>query len=279
MRLGGHIHEEYSDPAGWAAAVRKLGYSAAYCPVGDDASDDDIRAYKEAAAGADIVISEVGAWGNNPVSADDGTRRRSIENSQAKLRLADAIGACCCVNVSGSRGGNWAGPHEEDLTDATFALIVDGVREIIDGVQPKNTYFTLEAMQWSYPDSPESYARLIDAIGRERFAVHLDPTNLVCSPQRYYHNTELIRECFRLLGPRIKSCHAKDVLMDDKALVHLSEVLPGTGRLDYQAYLEGLAALDEDTPLMLEHLSTAEEYERASEHIRGVAREMGLEFK
>jgi hypothetical protein len=63
-------------------------------------------------------------------------------------------------------------------------------------------------MPWAYPDSPDSYLRLLKAIDRKHFAAHLDPVNLVCSPQRYFASGQLIRECFEKLGPYIRSCHA-----------------------------------------------------------------------
>ena len=51
--------------------------------------------------------------------------------------LAEAIDARCYVNIAGSRGGeNWAGPHQENLCDNTFDLIVETVRSIIDAVGP-----------------------------------------------------------------------------------------------------------------------------------------------
>ena len=67
-------------------------------------------------------------------------------------------------------------------------MIVETIRSIIDAVKPTRTFFTLETMPWAYPDSPDTYLRLFKAIDRKQFAVHLDPVNLVCSPQRYYGN-------------------------------------------------------------------------------------------
>jgi sugar phosphate isomerase/epimerase len=107
--------------------------------------------------------------------------------------------------------------------------------------------------------------------------VHLDPVNLVSSPRRYFRNAELIRELFRALGPRVRSCHAKDTLIGEGLTVHLEEVRPGLGALDYRTYLRELARLDPDTPLMIEHLPGAEEYRLAADHIRGVAAGEGLE--
>ena len=133
-------------------------------------------------------------------------------------------------------------------------MIVQTVREIIDAVKPIRTFYTLETMPWMYPDSADSYLELIRAIDRERFAVHLDVVNLICSPQRYFANAALIRECVAKLGPQIKSCHAKDIALADRLTVHLDEVRPGLGGLDYRALLRELNGLDPDLPLMLEHL-------------------------
>jgi hypothetical protein len=78
-------------------------------------------------------------------------------------------------------------------------------------------------MPWMYPDSAENYLRLIHAIDRKRFAVHFDPVNLVNSPQRYYASGDLIRDFTHKLGPRIRSCHAKDIALSGRMTVHLDE--------------------------------------------------------
>jgi len=276
LRLGGPTFEKYADPEGWVKAVKKLGYSAAYCPVGAEAADDVVKAYAVAAEKADIIIAEVGVW-NNPLSSDEKARQAALEKCRKQLTLADRIGARCCVNISGSRGELWDGPSPQNLTDETFDMIVETTRAIINAVKPSRTYFTLETMPWAYPDSADSYLDLLKAIDRKRFAVHLDPVNLVCSPQRYYGSGKLIRECFEKLGPYIKSCHAKDILLQTKLTTHLDEIRPGLGGLDYATFLRELSKIP-DTPLMLEHLKDAEEYRLAADHVRSVARSIGLSF-
>jgi sugar phosphate isomerase/epimerase len=276
LRFGGPVFEKYQDPEGWVQAVKRLGYSAAYCPVDADAADDVVKAYERAAQKADIIIAEVGAW-SNPISPDEGTRRAALQTCRRQLALADRIGARCCVNITGSRGMQWDGPAAENFTEETFDMIVQTTRGIIDDVKPTRTWFALETMPWAYPDSADSYVRLIAAIGRDRCAAHLDPVNLVCSPQRYYSNGKLIAECFEKLGRYIKSCHAKDIYLSPKLTTHLDEVRPGKGGLDYATYLRELNKLP-GVPLMLEHLPNAEEYEQAAAYIRSVARELGLSF-
>jgi len=274
VRLGGPVFEKYKDPAGWVAALKKLGYGAAYCPVSADAGDDVVKAYEKAAKDANIVIAEVGAW-SNPISPDEKTRKEALAKCRRQLHLADRIAARCCVNITGSRSEKWDGPSAGNFTDETFDMIVETTRAIIDDVKPTRTYFTLETMPWAYPDSADSYLSLFRAIDRKRFAVHLDPVNIVCSPQRYFSTGKLIRECFDKLGPHIKSCHAKDIGLQLKLTTHLDEVRPGLGGLDYETFLRELSKRP-DVPLMLEHLPNAEEYRLAAEYIRGVGGKIGI---
>jgi sugar phosphate isomerase/epimerase len=275
MRLGGPVGA-CADPEEWITECRKRGYRAAYCPIGSNADDATVAAYVHAARHADIVIAEVGAW-SNPISPDDEARRKAIAHCQQQLALADRVGARCCVNIAGSRNPDqWDGPHADNLNTDTFHLIVETVRAIVDAVQPTRSCYTLETMPWIYPSSPQEYLHLIEAIDRPGFGVHLDPVNMINCPERYYRNGALISECFTLLGPYIKSCHAKDILLSGKLTVHLDEVRPGLGDLDYATLLRELDRLDPDTPLLLEHLSTQEEYEAAAGHVRSIAHELTI---
>src|SRR5947209_8739477 len=277
MRLGGPLPQNYSDPDAWIAAVKERGYRAAYCPV--EQIGQTINAYAQAARQADVIIAEVGAWRSNPLSKDEHERRKAIDYCQQRLALADAIGALCCVNISGSRGRVWDEPHPDNLTTETFDLIVETVRTIIDAVKPARTFYTLETMPWLYPDSTDSYEKLLRAIDRNQFAVHFDPANLVNSPERYYHNGELIREFTSRLGPHIKSCHARDVVLAARHLpLHLDECRPGLGYLNYRVFLQELQRVDPDMPLMLEHLTCEEDYTLAAEYIRQVARDVEVPF-
>lgn len=271
IRLGGPVFEKFSGPDEWVKQLKLLKYKAAYCPLKTGAGAEEIRNYKNAAQKANIVIAEVGAW-SNPIDPDPEKSNAALKKCIESLELADEIGAKCCVNISGSRNPEkWAGPHKDNLTPETFDLIVETTRKIIDAVQPTNTHFALETMPWAYPDSVESYERLIKAIDRKQFAVHFDPVNLVVSPQVYFKNGEMIKEAFQKLGKYIKSCHAKDILLpDDQLTPHLPEVRAGLGNLDYRVFLTELNKLD-GIPLMMEHLKNAEEYNLAAAYIRSVA--------
>ena len=273
MRLGGPLFGEYTEPEPWIHALRRLGYSACFCPVYSTQKDSTIQAFVKAARAANIVIAELSAW-CNPLSPDDTIRRPAISLCEAQLALADRVGAVCCVGVGGSRAPQWDEPHPDNLTCYTFELVVETVQQIIDAVRPKRTFYTLATMPFAYPDSADSYLRLIKAVDRKCFGVHLDPVNLINSPQRFYDNNLLIRDCFAKLGPYIKSCHAKDVILAPQRLVHLDECRPGQGGLDYRVYLKELNKLDPNTPLMLSGLASEAEYAAAASHVRAIGEEV-----
>ena len=180
------------------------------------------------------------------------------------------------MNIAGSRGREWAGPCAEDFTEETFQMIVDSVRTIIDGVKPLHAFYTLETMQWMYPDSTESYRKLVDAIDRKEFGVHFDPVNIIWSPHRYFNNGQIIKDFIKEFGTLIKSCHGKDTLMGDQYTVHLDEVVPGKGSLDYHLLLRELEKVDPDMPLILEHLTKENEYAAAADYVFTIAQQEGI---
>jgi sugar phosphate isomerase/epimerase len=276
VRLGGFFTETFDDPEAWIAAHKREGYRAAYCPLRPGAADATINAYALAAKKADIIIAEL--WvGSNPISTDPGVSSDAVKKCVDYLALTDAIGANCCLNMAGTKNPpNVKGPHKDNFTKDTFDEIVEVTRKILNEVKPTRTYFTLEAMPHIYPDSADTYLDLIKAIDHKRFAVHLDPVNIIVSSRIYAHNGEMIKDFFHKLGPHIRSCHAKDIINDStQFLPNLRECMPGKGNLDYAVYIRELSKL-KDIPLMLEHLKTNEEYHTAAAYIRSVGKKEGI---
>ena len=276
VRLGGPVPGQFTDPAEWVKVVKSLGYSAAYCPVQSGASGELIRSFRTEAKRSNILIAEVGAW-SNTLDPNESARKEAVEKNIAALQLADEIGASCCVNISGARGEIWNGPYAGNYSKETFDMIVETVRHIIDQVKPVSSFYSLEPMPYMLPDSPDSCLDLIKAVGRKQFAVHLDPVNMISSPQRYFNNAAFLKECFTKLGPYIKSIHAKDIIILPELTVHLEERRPGLGYLDYTLFLQEASKL-KDIPFMLEHLETQKDYKLAANYVREVGKKAGILF-
>jgi sugar phosphate isomerase/epimerase len=276
--FGGPIFLKSEDPAELAAEHRRLGYRAAYCPQAKITDTDRIRDIEDAFRKAKVVIAEVGAW-KNMLDPDPVKRRDNLVYVTERCALAEAVGARCCVDIAGSYNPDvWYGPNPKNLSKQFFEATVENCRHIIDSVKPKRTKFTIEMMGWNVPDGPDSYLDLLHAVDRPAFGVHMDVCNGVNCPKRFYENSEFIGECFSKLGPWIRSCHAKDLQWVVELNVHFLEVVPGRGQIDYRRYLTELSKLPSDTPLMMEHLKTPEEYDEAAHYIRGVGTRSGLNF-
>ena len=278
VRLGGPIFLKSDDPEELAREHRRLGYSAAYCPKADPSDRDRTEAIRKAFAVQDVVIAEVGAW-KNMLEPDSDLRRENPHYVTQRLALAEAVESRCCVTIGGSYNPEvWYGPHPKNLTDEAFDATVENCRRVIDAVKPTRTKFSIEMMGWLVPDSPDAYLKLIKAVDRSAFGVHIDICNAINSPTRFHQNAGLIEECFRKLGRWAVSCHAKDLAWIVELNVHFKEVIPGRGEIDYRAYLRELSKLASQPPLMLEHLKTAEQYEEGKRYIQGVAKEIGVTF-
>jgi sugar phosphate isomerase/epimerase len=278
VRLGGPIFVKSDDPEELALAHRKLGYRAAYCPKLSLNDAPRIQAVAAAFARHDVVIAEVGRW-VNLLDPDSDRRRANLKTVTDGLALAEAVGARCCVDIAGSFNKTvWYGPDPDNLSPRFFDAAAENARAIIDAVKPQRAKFSYEMSGWAIPDGPDSYLKLIQAVDREAFAVHLDPCNLINSPIRFYRNTDLLNECFDKLGRWIVSCHAKDLQWDVQMNLHFVEVGPGRGSLDYATYLRRLAGLSHDAPLMLEHLSGAEPYDQARTYLFDLGKKIGVDF-
>lgn len=277
MRLGGAVFGDISSPGKWAKAVKDMGFRAAYCPVDATADTETVAAYRRAAQESDIVIAEVGAWGN-PLSADPEVAGKAMDHCKRQLDLAECVGALCCVNIAGGCGTQWDGPHIDNLKPETFDRIVAQTQEIIDAVQPQYATYSLETMPWIFPHTADSYLELMKAIDRRGFGVHLDPVNMVNSPVIYLNNAAFLEDCFDKLGDYIISVHAKDITLSGKLTTHLDEARPGEGGLCYHTFLNRMNRLHPDTPLLLEHMTQEQDYRLAAEYVRKVGAELGIKI-
>ena len=273
VRIGAPTFFSDADPDAWAKNAREQRYRAVYAPNVALNDKDRIKAVCNAVERNDLVIAEVGRW-CNLMDADPEKRKANLNIVTEGLALADELNAKCCVDIAGSMDvDSWFGPHPKNVSDEFFDLAVENARKIIDAVKPKRSVFAYEMMGWAIPDTPESYLRLIKAIDRKEFGVHLDVCNMINSPDKFWNNTRLINEAIDLLGPWIASAHAKDLRWQLEMNIHFVECAVGDGVLDYVTLLNRLATLPQDAPLMIEHMKDQAEYLKSRDHIFKVAAE------
>ena len=277
MRLGGPIFRETKDPAEAVDLHRKLGFGAAFATYIEDETkrNEFVAAFSE----ADIVLAEYGSYCINILDTDPTVREANIQEIMTNLRRADEMGVRCCVVHGGSvETGGWGAAHPDNFSQKSFDDTVAIVQRILDEVQPSTTRLGMETESYLLPDSPQEYLKIIKAVDREAFAVHLDPINITSSPRRFFFSGDFIRECFDVLGPYIVSCHAKDTNIVDHASVQITETFVGDGKIDYDVYLTEIEKLKSAPTLMIEHLNEAQ-LKQGLEFLFNKAELLGITFE
>ena len=268
MYLGISSSLEHRSPEEWAAKHKALGLDTVNFPVCCDDGEDVYMAYKKAADQVGLTIAEVGVW-RNTLAADPDERKHWIDYAVRQLRMADAIRADCCVNVVGTPyGPRWDGGYRENFSSELWDMAVSMIQQIIDTAQPTHTKFCIESMPWMIPSSPDEYLRLIEDVDREMFGTHLDVVNMITTPRRYFFNDEFLMECFEKLHGTIVSCHLKDIRLKPEYTFQLQECACGEGTLNLELYAQLATAENPHMPMIIEHLTTDEEYVASVKYVR-----------
>ena len=271
MRLGGTVCCD--NPAEWENRLLESGFRAVTAPFTCETPREEVGRLCRVLEKHDVAIAEVGVW-RNPFDRVHG--EANLDYAVRQLRLADELSVPCCVNIAGTDSpAGWDAADRGNFTGEMYQRIVSSIRAIIDRAGPKKAFYCLEPMPWMIPDSPDVYLRLLEDVDREQFAVHMDFVNMINCPRRSLDAENFIEECFRKLGPYIKSTHLKDSRLDPLRLTTvLAECSPGEGSLDFVRILQVIDRyLPSDAPVLLEHMNTFEEYRKAYDYVAARARE------
>ena len=278
MLLGGTIAGPYAGPEEWEELLVRSRFRAVTAPFNMYTPRKETEAYCAACERHGVVIAEIGVW-KNLFDPDPAAAAEAKAYAVGQLALADELGIPCCVNIAGTAGAaGWDAADPSNFTEETYDRIIRSMREILDRVSPKRAFYCLEPMPWMIPDSPDVYLQLIRDVNRPQFAAHMDFINMINCPRRYLAPEAFIGECFGELAPFIKSTHIKDTRMHPTNLTTLlEECSPGEGTLDFAKVLRILdEKLPADAPVLLEHMTTFEEYAKAYQYLAEIAEANGV---
>ena len=231
----------------------------------------------EACKKHDMVIYEVGGY-TNLIHPSDSVLQKNLSRLAHCIEVAESVNCRMVGTVSGCRATKGLIlPHPDNWTLETWKLLVKSLQQVLNDTAGMKVAIGMEAQVTTNIDCPLAHKRLMEDVGGDRIKVNLDPTNMM-SLARYYRSTELINECFDLLGEDIYGCHAKDAFIwPDKQTVHVQEVCPGKGVMDYEQYLVRMSRMAWPRPLEPEHIPD-EEYPEAKAHIEEVAKKVGVKI-
>ncbi len=285
VRLAGYLRGTVdNDIPAMIKGLRTRGLTAAVASPDPwhSMSDSQLREVNHALKEHDVVVFEVGGY-RNLLHPDETARRDNLKWIAYCIEAADKIGCPMVGTISGSRnpaGNEWRdnyAVHPDNWTIETWRMLIDSIHTILRDTSGMKAAIGMEAQVTTNQDSPLAHRRLLDDVGSERLKVNLDPTNMV-HLYNHFHTTTLINNCFDLLGEDIYGCHAKDsYVLPHSQTVHVQEVCPGRGSLDYETYLVRISRLKWSRSLLPEHIP-ADQFDEAYAYIRSVAEKVGVKI-
>jgi sugar phosphate isomerase/epimerase len=256
--------------------VREKGYTAAESSDSwNEASDSDIRELHAALKQHDVLFYAMHLALNN-IHPDLEIRQKNLKRVARMVETADRLGLSFVVSHTGSCDPSPVNPHRDNWTRETWETSVKSIRQILKDTSGSKVNLGMEAVNFCNLNNPRAHVQFRQDVGDPRVKVTLDPTNMM-NPSVYYRSTELIEECFGLLGEDIMYAHAKDVLLSPEMLPVIKWVVPGTGTMDYETYLVQLSRMKKSRALMIEFLSE-EQSPLAKKFIEDTAARIGVKI-
>lgn len=227
----------------------------------------------------DIVVAQSTGYAPNLVDPDPATRQVALAKVRRGLAVAEALGAVMVNTGVGSHDPAFAyGPHPENHSSRSIDTLVGNLRELCPEAQDRGLLLSLEPHLLTTIGDPDTIADIVEGVGHPALRINFDPVNLMASLRDAYDTAAAIgRIAARIGGSLGPSAHVKDIRPAAAFVLHLDEVPPGEGTMDWDAYFGVCATLGDGAALIVEHLDGITT-ERALGFVRREARRCGIDL-
>jgi sugar phosphate isomerase/epimerase len=240
-----------------AQRVRTAGFKGAsiFFQKPLEADPAKVARLKSILAEAGLEAAQANGWYEVLVHADEALRAEGVRGIQTLCRLGRAIDAGSVYVRPGSHNprGAWY-PHPQNHTAATFDALVGSLKAAARTAEQEGMILALEGHVLSPLDTPQRMRDVLDAVGSPAVKVNMDPVNFIGSVADTHDTTRTLNELFEKLGSDIIAAHLKDCALEDRLVLHIAEVIPGLGTLDYPLLLQRMQALQPQVYALIEHL-------------------------
>ena len=245
---------------GMVKKIRDMGYSSACSVFGTsgrnpwlDVSESEIKELKEALKKYDVTFFDVHTYTNN-LHPDEKQREKNHTYVIEQCEVAERVGAQIVTTHVGTCSDiTPIAPHRDNWTWDTWKLAVKVMKKLLKATAGMRTVLAIEAVNMTCMNNPRAHLQLIEEVADPRLKVCLDPVNMMHLGV-YFRTTELVNECFDLLGEDIIAGHCKDsYVLPNRMSVYITEVMPGKGTMDFETYLSRLSSLSFPRTLLIEH--------------------------
>jgi len=215
----------------------------------------DVRRVQTAFAEADLEICQVNGWYEALVNPDEAIRSEGVRGLSALARLGGLLQSPSVYVRPGGLNphGHWLA-HPDNHTPATFDRLVGSLKQVCRIAEAEGVTLAIEGHVLSPLDSARRVRDLFDAVASRALKFNVDPVNFIGSVADVHDTRPVLNDLFDLLGADTVAAHAKDVTLGETLVLHIDEVLLGTGTLDYPLFLRRFEQCGPDGYMLIEHL-------------------------
>lgn len=254
-------------------AIRDYGYSqvqfnfASILPEELPAEIPRVTVERVAAA-ADKSGVEIAAVNGtfNMIHPDLTVRRAGLERFTVAASAARMLGAPLLTLCTGTRSleGMWR-RHNDNTSDAAWRDLLAIMEQVVTVAEREELILGIECEASNVVSSPRKARLLLDELASERVKIIMDPANLFAPGEAQRDNVRrVIGDAFDLLGADIVLAHGKDLLEGQE--LHFTSA--GRGIVDFDFFLDQLAAVGYDDGIVLHGAKTEPEVAESIEFMR-----------
>ena len=220
-----------------------------------EATQDEVLRVQHAMHATGLVCAQANGWYECLINQDPAIRAEGVRGHQALTRMGRALNAHCVYVRPGSHNprGHWW-HHPKNHTQETFDVLVASCKQIARTAEQEGMTLAIEGHVSSTLDTPQRVRDLLDGVGSAALKFSMDPVNFVGTVADAHDTSRVINALFDVLGRDTVILHAKDCALQDGHVVHIDEVLLGTGTLNYGLLLGRLAKECAGAWVLIEHL-------------------------
>jgi sugar phosphate isomerase/epimerase len=203
-----------------------------------------------------IGVSQTTGYRPNLVDADPGVRADALSRMRRAMAVASQLDAVMVNTGVGSHHSSFPyGPHPANHTPEAVDTLVANLRILCPEASDSGVLLSLEPHVMTTIGDVETISAVVEAVGHPVLRVNFDPVNLLGTLPEVFGSAAVIRAIGDRLGPVLApSAHVKDVRPAPALVIHLEEVPPGDGFVDWDAFFAVCRRFADGSALIVEHL-------------------------
>ncbi len=261
-----------------AARVRGHGFVGASLFINRplEAESADVKRVGQAFKDGSLEIAQLNGWYETLCNYDAGLRAQGVAGMIALTRIGAALQAPSVYVRPGGHNpnGHWFA-HPENHTQRTFDNVVDSLQQVCKVAEREGVFIAVEGHVLSCLDTPQRIRDLVDAVGSPALKFNYDPVNFTGSVKDVHDTRRILQQLKELMGPFTIAAHAKDCALGDELVLHIKEVVPGAGMMNYEIFMKDFNTLVPDGFFIIEHLPD-EETLQAQKNVVAMAKRYGV---